>query len=323
MMSSLSLGLRKAVCVFLGSVGLLLCLPMAGCNSSQDSQLRTVFSDIDFEFVLNTENAVFGLQLRPLVIAGRSDIPREFTEPLPRCTGFFIAEDLFLTAYHCLPYLQVARFNHLSSDMDWLEHVAVGAGGRLSFTGEPTESELYPLSGDDLLWSDAALDVALVRWPHHASKHGVLKLCRDSVWVDSGNVGIQLLGFPQGLPLTRSAGVAMPLNYGDSAALFRHDTDSLAGQSGGPVLVHISAAEKCVLGVHLRGAGRNQFTVPLSESQQLSARAYAKQACLDKASELRSRCEEDYVFNKAVKMSAVLQSLKTQYPELWNRINPN
>lgn len=292
---------------------------VSGCGSFPSAQTLTVFSRIDFEFVTESNNAVFGLQRRPFLVAGRTDIPDEFKNPLPRCTGFFVSEKHFLTAYHCLPNLQTIRFNHVSLQSGWLTHVIPDATGRLSFLGSVRDPVLYPVSGDDLLWSDPDLDVALVHWSS-SDAHGVLPVCTEAVLGSQGATEVELLGYPQGLPLTRSGGRAWPLDLAISNVLFSHDADSLSGQSGGPILVKSGTRQGCVAGVHVRGAGRNVFTAPLSESEQSSAVDYAKTACLKEPDTSRPSCEASYAYNKAVRMEVVLEKLKLSSEELWSQV---
>lgn len=309
-------------CVFFKSFTLLAAALMSclsGCASEQLSHSLTVFSRIEFEFLTHSNNAVFGLQQRPLVLPDRPDVPVEFKNPLPRCTGFFVAPKIFVTAFHCVPNLQVARFDYLSRSSDWLQNVAFSNLGRISFVGRAQDSKLYPLSGDDLLWTNSDLDVALVRWPH-AVEHGVLTVCQSDYFKEPLPQKIQLLGFPQGLPLSRSVGEVHPMRPSVSTLLFAHDADSLAGESGGPVLIFSESEAPCVAGVHIRGGGSNQFTHPLVESQQLSAAQFAENACRSEPVEQRSSCEESYRYNKAVRIDQVLNLLKVESAQLWQEV---
>ena len=292
---------------------------LSGCASEQLAHPLTVFSQIKFEFLTHSDNAVFGLHQRPLILPDRSDVPDDFRNPLPRCTGFFVAPKLFVTAFHCVPNLQVARFDHLSASRDWFQNVASSDSGRLTFVGHVQSSRLYPLSGDDLLWTNSDLDVALVRWPH-AVDHGVLAVCQSDVFKEAAPLKIQLLGFPQGLPLSLSLGEAHPVRPSVSSFLFAHDADSLAGESGGPVLAFSGDEAPCVAGVHIRGGGRNQFTHPLVQSEQLNAQEYAAEACRSEPAERRSLCEEAYVYNKAVRIDQILNQLRVESVQLWREI---
>lgn len=292
---------------------------LSGCSVSHESQPLTVYSQIEFEFATQSDNSVFGLQQRPLVLPDRTDVPDEFKNPLPRCTGFFVAQRLFVTAFHCVPNLQVARFNFVSTSSDWLGYVMAGSVERLLYVGKTQESQFYSLSGDDLLWTNTELDVALVRWPH-AVDHGVLSVCRESIFEKQKNIQVQLLGFPHGLPLSRSVGKAYPLQPSLSSLLFAHDADSLAGESGGPVLALGENTPPCVVGIHIRGGGRNQFTSPLTQSEQLSALEYAVEACLNEPLDRRSQCEQAYSYNKSVRVDRVLDVLKNESVHLWSEI---
>ena len=314
--------LRGFLRVFLNARG---ALPVAfgmlilGCGPIQQARPLTVFSQIEFEFLTHSDNSVFGLQPRPLLLPGRSDVPDEFRNPLPRCTGFFVTESLFLTAFHCVPNIQVARFDHWSASSDWLSQVVAGDAGRLLFSGLAQEPRLHTLSGDDLLLSNSDLDVALVRWSH-SGEHGVLPVCRSNVFAEKSSLKVQLMGFPHGLPLSKSFGEAYPLLPRISSSLVAHDADSLAGESGGPLLALSDNNQECVAGIHLRGGGRNTFKNPLSQSEQLSAAEHAQQACRSEPVEKRSECEQAYAFNKALRMDHVLSRLRTESSQLWHEI---
>jgi hypothetical protein len=290
-----------------------------GCGRFESAKLATIFGRSDFRFVDRPLPSVFGLQPNPVDAAPSVQVPDIFKNPRPRCTAFFVSSQLFMTASHCKTFLQQARLNYQSTDEDWLSLVVADEFSQLSFLGETTTFEILPLTKAEVLWNDSGLDAMIVRWAHSPSKEFISPCPENSANRELKSVS--LWGFPQGLPLSESAGQIVRELKDSNITFLLHDVDSLPGESGGPLIQRSENSEPCVIALHVRGAGQNIFTPgSLSNTDQKSAEQFAKDACQREEESRRSQCEETFAFNKATPMDAIAQKMKSDAPELWQEI---
>ncbi|MEY3901137.1 MAG: Trypsin-like peptidase domain [Pseudomonadota bacterium] len=290
-----------------------------GCGRLESAKPSTIFGRSDFRFVERPLPSVFGLQPNPVDAASDIQVPDLFKNPRPRCTAFFVSSQHFMTASHCKIFLQQARLNYQSTDEDWLSLVVADESSQLSFLGETTASEIVSLTTAEILWNDSSLDAMIVRWAHSSTKE-FIPPCAEN-FSNRELKSVILWGFPNGLPLSESAGqIVRQLKHSNTTFLL-HDLDSLPGESGGPLIQRGENSESCVTALHVRGAGQNIFNPgPLANSEQKSAEQFAKDACQREEESRRSQCEETFAFNKAIPMDAIAQKMKSDAPDLWQEI---
>lgn len=275
----------------------------------------TIFGAVEFRFVTGSESEIFGLQPKPVSASGNVVVPDVFRNPRPRCTAFFIAPDLFITASHCSGYLQTARLGERSLSADWQAAVSVDEFSQLTFLGQISSSTVEELSPAAVVWNDSALDVMIVRWVHKPAA-AFFNLCDNLDDLVRQQSRVRLVGHPNGLPLAESFGQMRLAAGAQSNLWFQHDADSLPGQSGAPVLATSSRGEVCVAGVHVRGAGQNLFVSGNSVTLQKSAEEFATEACLNQPENLRTDCEKSYQWNKAVRADVIQKTLREAVPQL-------
>lgn len=171
------------------------------------------------------------------------------------CTGFLVAEDILVTAGHCMiyshsPLPKIIVENEktpMCESFNWMFDYQRGPGKAQSLTGVPADSiyrcdtvlyaELfgYPLNqqGELLLPVDPALgqDFAIIKLDRKVTGRKPLKLSEVPVSVMDR---LSTVGYPMGLPLKYTGNAkALDVSFEN---YFVSDLDVIGGNSGGPTL---------------------------------------------------------------------------------------
>lgn len=208
------------------------------------------------------------------------------------CSGVFVAENLFLTNWHCgapREFEQDGRTIVFGEEGYWNSQIVKDTIVDVSFDDDALSLEYI---GNKLIAMDQELDFALIEMvPLDASKR-MLPL-PINLGPLTNNQGIKIVHHPEALPKRITIGCRVESSSYPSweksiaGVDFSHNCDTEGGSSGGPVF----NSNNELIGLHHRG-----FKVNLTSCQ-----------------------EEDRV-NKAVHINKIVEYLQACYPEVIPRL---
>jgi hypothetical protein len=153
------------------------------------------------------------------------------------CTGFLIADDLLMTAGHCM--VNVGQANNqvtpMCSDFNWLFDFQYNRKGQDILHDLPANTVSAcskVLFAKHLGSGDGRMDFALIRLARKYPNRAKLKISTETV---RKGQPVHIMGYPSGLPL-KYAGGAFVLNDKPGAQFFEANVDAVGGNSGSPVM---------------------------------------------------------------------------------------
>lgn len=166
------------------------------------------------------------------------------------CTGFLVAEDLLITAGHCMVNIGQAnnQVTPMCSDFNWLFDYAFEKRDDDILRKIPKESMSRcnkVIFAKHLGEGDQRMDFALIRLENSYPNRHHFKIFQGEV---TKGMSVHIMGHPSGLPL-KYAGGAYILNAREGSQYFEANVDAVGGNSGSPVF----NAKGEVLGILVRG----------------------------------------------------------------------
>lgn len=152
------------------------------------------------------------------------------------CTAFLVADDLMLTAGHCMVNIGTAQneLTPMCSDFNWVFDYQVDFEGQDILTNRPKQTKVKCVNVIKAVHEEIngqRIDYALFRIDTKMPKRYQFK--PSSMGVSKGSA-VEILGYPSGLPLKHSAG-AFVLKANTKLPYFEANIDSVGGNSGSPV----------------------------------------------------------------------------------------
>ncbi len=166
------------------------------------------------------------------------------------CTGFLIAEDLLLTAGHCMVNVGQAtnQVTPMCSDFNWLFDYSITKRGQELLRNIPASKVSQcekVLFAKHLGEGDQRMDFALIKLKRKYPERHHFKIFLGEI---QRGMAVHIVGHPSGLPL-KYAGGAYVLNARPGSQYFEANLDAVGGNSGSPVFNHRGE----VLGILVRG----------------------------------------------------------------------
>ena len=166
------------------------------------------------------------------------------------CTAFLVADDLMLTAGHCMVNIGRAEntVTPMCSDFNWVFDYQINKPDQEILLARPLNSKVKCINVIKAVHEEVngeRVDFALIRINQKMPKR--YQFSPSSKALVKGSP-VEILGYPSGLPLKHSAG-AFILKANPSKNYFEANIDSVGGNSGSPVFG--SAGE--LYGILVRG----------------------------------------------------------------------
>jgi V8-like Glu-specific endopeptidase len=166
------------------------------------------------------------------------------------CTGFLVAEDIMVTAGHCImfnhsgtkPDLVEDSMTSMCADFDWLFDFTAKSNGQVSITdysqsqtarcARVLHAEITPdvIDKNGVVIGEYGLDFSIIQLDRTFPDRKVLKLAKTSV---TENQRVFAVTYPSGLPMKVASNARVLENQFEN--FFTANLDISSGSSGGPV----------------------------------------------------------------------------------------
>lgn len=152
---------------------------------------------------------------------------------LPSCTGFLVAEDILITAGHCM-------VNYAQKVKDSVTDSCKNNSWVFGFEDTTETEEGIKFNKDDVYECESVIeasytmtaDFAVVKLSRKTVDKEIVKMSTNKLNYDVGS-DIFVVGHPTGLPLKVAGGAKVAKNVGET--MFVSNLDTFAGNSGSPI----------------------------------------------------------------------------------------
>lgn len=295
---------------------------MTACGSPENSRLQTFFGPHNIEVIETSRLASTpSAQNVGAVFLMLVDDTGKSVSIIKHCSAIQISPRYVLTNAHCMQKKSETEYvdfyfskDFVAEDGESGRSVINDLAGEIYFTfeGKTLLSQREGLLPNLKVHTvETRLDYALLEItdPNFDDHH----IDIDQIEAPEVGMELNLLGYPNGLPLTRTTDCRINATGINE---IKHDCDSAGGSSGGLVF---DAKTGAAVALHRQGVFENSYAFYKDHGRSETTLELAERECsekykLEKGSEQFQQCvalrSEKFLFNRAIPLNSIIADLK-------------